>query len=627
MSKNIISCEAVSKAYSEKVICQNQSFGIHENEKIGLIGINGSGKSTILKLLFGIEPVDSGNITFRNDIKINYLQQVPDLNPELTVYEQLYFSEHPQFVRLRKYYDLLKKMEKKPSSNQQEELESLLKEMDAADDWKIEVKAKQYLTKLGLGSENKRISQLSGGQKRKLDLARILMDEPDVLLLDEPTNHLDMDSVEWLEEFLIQFPGIVIFVTHDRYFLDSVSNKIMEVEKGVLRFYEGNYSFYLQKKEDELIDLQRKETRRKAQLQKEMKWLERGAKARTSKPKNHVDRVKELLAKSYLTTDQELNISFQTKRLGKTILEMHNIEKKYDEEPLFQKFSHVFQKKERIGVIGANGCGKTTLLKIITGELEQSKGTIKIGNNTKFAYFKQDEMEWDEEKTALAYVQDAAHFIRTKDGVLHSASEMLNIFLFDGKMQYSKIKTLSGGERKRLYLLRSLMFGSNFIILDEPTNDLDIKTLEVLEDYLDAFDGCLLVVSHDRFFLDRTVDYLFIFKENGIRKFPGNYSDYLLVKRFQKEESEQIEKKEYKKNKPVSTKLTFNEKRELEEIEKQMKALENEQNRMNELIQTKAAVLSPQEFTELTKRQTEVSRDLELLEHRWLILEEKKENE
>jgi ATP-binding cassette subfamily F protein uup len=627
MSKNIISCENISKAYSEKVICQNQSFGIHENEKIGLIGINGSGKSTILKLLNGIEPVDTGNITFRNDIKINYLQQIPNLNPELTVYEQLYFSEHPQFVRLRKYYAFLHQMEKNPSSDLHRDLEFLLKEMDAADDWKIEMKAKQFLTKLGLGSENKIISQLSGGQKRKLDLARILMDEPDVLLLDEPTNHLDMDSVEWLEEFLIQYTGIVIFVTHDRYFLDSVSNKIMEVEKGVIRFYEGNYSFYLQKKEVELVDLQRKETRKKAQLQKELKWLARGAKARTSKPKSHVDRVKELLSKSYLTTDQELNISFQTRRLGKTILELHHIEKKYDEKPLFQKFSHVFQKKERIGIIGANGCGKTTLLKIITGELEQSNGSIKIGNNTTFAYFKQDDIKWDEEKTALAYVQDAAQFIRTKDGVLHSASEMLNIFLFDGKMQHSKIKTLSGGERKRLYLLRSLMFGSNFIVLDEPTNDLDIKTLEVLEDYLDAFDGCLLVVSHDRFFLDRTVDYLFIFEEKGIRKFPGNYSDYLLVKRFQKEESEQNEKKEYKKPKPASTKMTFHEKQELQEIEKRIAMLESDRNEIDELIENKAAILAPAQFTNLTHRLQEISQELELLENRWLILEEKKENE
>lgn len=629
MKENIISIENLHKSFPDKPICKNASFGIHRGDKIGLIGINGCGKSTFLKMLVDREPVDEGKITMRNNLKIGYLPQIPELNQEATIFEQIYFSDNPKFVMLRKYHDLLDNLGKQPEL--QDELAALEQKMIAAGVWEIETRARKYLSILGFEDFTQKVKVLSGGQKRRLDLARMMIDDPDVLILDEPTNHLDIDTIEWFQDFLANFDGSVIFVTHDRYFLDTVSTRIMEIEAGEIRFFDGNYSFYLKQKELLIVDVQRKETRRKAQLSKEMKWLQRGAKARSSKPKNHIDRVKELIDKSYLTTNQDMDISFQSKRMGKTILELNNAGKSYGDKELFQDFNHIFQKMERIGVIGANGCGKTTLLRLITEEVEPDEGKIKQGMNTHFAYFKQDSEDFDKDMSVLDYIRSSADNIRTEDGVLHSASEMLQRFLFEGKMQHSKIRSLSGGERKRLYLLKSLMFGSNFIILDEPTNDLDIQTLEILEDYLDAFRGCLLVVSHDRFFLDRVVDYLFIFEEDKIIKFPGNYSDYLLVKRFKEEEKKELldanklaAKQIEKQTKVPSKRLSFNETRELEQLETKMAELEEENSSLTNEIETNAANLKSDDFSRITSRQQDISDELEELEMRWLELEEKK---
>jgi ABC transport system ATP-binding/permease protein len=608
INKNVISVENLYKEFPGKIICENETFGIHENDKIGLIGINGCGKSTLLKMLSATESPDSGKITFRKNTKIGFLPQIPDLNHELTIYEQIYQSEHPAFALLREFHT------NGGASKTAEEIEAI-------DGWKIEQKAKSYLTKLGFDDFEKKIKVLSGGQKRRIDLARVLMDEPDVLILDEPTNHLDIDTIEWLQNYFAEYKGIILFVTHDRYFLDTVSNKIMEIENGKFRFFSGNYSHYLKQKEILLVDENRKETRRKAQLKKEMKWLMRGARARTSKPKNHLDRVKELIDKSYLTSETEMDISFVNKRLGKSILEIHNVSKSYD-KTLFSNFSHIFQKNERIGIIGANGCGKTTLLKLITKEAESESGKIKIGMNTSFSYFKQEVDDFSKNISVIDYIRGFADNIRTTDGVLHSASEMLQRFLFDGKMQQNKISSLSGGEKKRLYLLKSLMFGSNFIILDEPTNDLDIKTLEILEDYLDAFRGCILVVSHDRFFLDRVTDYLFIFEEDGIRKFPGNYSDYLLVKRYKKEIKQ--ESKPEKVRERTQAKLSYKEKRELESLEAEIPKLENELANLDKRIEEEAANLKAEEFKEITDRQLEIEEKLEEFTERWIELEEMK---
>ena len=626
MSKNLISIEELNKAFSEKLICENSSFGIFENEKIGLVGINGCGKTTLLKLLVGIEPADSGNITFRKGIRVGYLSQIPKLDPEKTIYEEIYFSDHPQFDLLRKYYYILNKLETSTSTTLEEEHHRIIREIEINDAWKIEVKAKSILNKFGFDDINLKISTLSGGQKRRIDLARVLMDEPDILLLDEPTNHLDLDTIEWFQDYLSNYKGTILFVTHDRYFLDAVSDKILEMDNGHVNFFNGNYSYYLRKKEQHDIDIQRKETRRKAQLKKELKWLQRGARARTSKPKDHLDRVKELIDKSYLSENKNLDISFKTKRLGKTILEIRDISKQYNEKVLFNNFNHNFQKLERIGIIGPNGCGKTTLLKCIMEEVDPDNGSIKVGVNTSFSYFQQNIDEFDNKLTVLDYIHEFAHNIRTADGVLHSASEMLKRFLFDGKMQQSKLENLSGGEKKRLYLLRSLMFGNNFIILDEPTNDLDIRTLEILEDYLDAFKGCIIVVSHDRFFLDRVTDHLFIFDDDRIVKFPGNYSDYVLVKKYRDEESKKRNKTVENKKQRVksnSIKLSFNEKREINLIEKEIPQIEDEIFKLNLKIEKEASNLSPTQFKVITNDLEKLQQKLDELESRWLELDEK----
>jgi len=627
LSKNIISIEELNKSFAEKLICKNNSFGIFENEKIGLVGINGCGKSTLLKLLVGIEPADSGKITFRKNIRTGYLPQIPQLDSEKTIYEEIYFSDHPQFDLLRKYYNILKELETEPTPALEKKHHRIIKEIESKDAWKIEIKAKSILDKFGFSDVNQKISTLSGGQKRRIDLARVLMDEPDVLLLDEPTNHLDIDTIEWFQDYLSNYKGTIIFVTHDRYFLDAVSDKIIEMDNGNINFFKGNYSYYLRKKEQQNIDVQRKETRRKTQLKKELKWLQRGARARTSKPKDHLDRVKELIDKSYLSENKELDISFKTKRLGKTILEIRNISKQYDDKILFSNFNHNFQKLERIGIIGLNGCGKTTLLKCIMEEIESDSGSIKVGVNTSFSYFQQYIDEFENNQTVLGYIQEFAHNIRTADGILHSASKMLQRFLFDGKMQQSKLENLSGGEKKRLYLLRSLMFGNNFIILDEPTNDLDIRTLEILEDYLDAFKGCIVVVSHDRYFLDRVTDYLFIFDENRIVKFPGNYSDFLLVKKYRDEEKKKKKNTKFKskkqKIKKLSNKLSFNEKREIKLIEKEMENIEDQISILNTRIEKEASNLSSADFREITNELEKLKIRMDELESRWLELDEK----
>ena len=620
-----MSIEKLSKAFAEKEICFEASFGIHENDKIGLIGINGCGKSTFLKMMVEREQPDSGSITFRKNTKVGYLSQIPELDPELNVYEQIYYSDNPKYKLLRQYYELNAKIQGLQVKPPQllEEQQRLFLEIEAKQGWDIENRARKFLSIFGFEDLSLKTGILSGGQKRRIDLARVLMDDPDLLILDEPTNHLDVDIIEWLQQYLVDFKGIIIFVTHDRYFLDSISNRVMEIENGKIRFYDGNYSFYLQRKEIEKQEVANKENRRQAQLKKEMRWLQRGARARTSKPKNHLDRVKELIDKSYLVSNAELDISFQTQRMGKTILNVKSVSKGYDERLLFEGFSHNFQKLERIGIIGANGCGKTTLLRLIAGEEEPDSGTIKAGLNTKFAYFRQEQRNFDPDQKVIDYIREFAEHIRTMDGGLHSASEMLERFLFDGKMQQSKLKSLSGGEKKRLFLLSSLMFGANFIILDEPTNDLDIRTLEILEDYLDAFQGCILTVSHDRFLLDRVVDYLIIFTKEGIIKFPGNYSDYLLVKRFREEEAAtKIVERKVAREIDRPRKMGYMQKREQAQIEKQMEINAAELEKLVLQIETDAATMGRKDFLENTQKQEAINSEQEILEERWLELQE-----
>lgn len=580
----ILTLEDVSCLYGDKTIIKDVSLGIHAGDKIGIVGINGSGKTTLLRILSTRQKPNTGKITPRKQLKIGYLEQDVDFLPNLTVLQH-----------------------------------TIPVEGEIKEDYFY----KALLSKLGINDYAQLVGTLSGGQRRKADLARVLAMEPDLLVLDEPTNHLDLDTIEWLQNYLASINKAVLFVTHDRYFLDAVCTKIIEIERTKLYYYDGNYSDYVRGKLIRAGDLERKETRRVSQLKKELDWLSRGAKARTSKPKNHVDRVKELLSKSYLISNQELEISFQTDRLGKTILELHQLSKSYGSRSLFEGIDHNFQALERIGIIGANGCGKTTLLKMITGETEPDIGVIKIGLNTHFAYYKQEEDSFDPNKSVYEYIAQYAETIKMADGTKTSASEMLQRFLFDGKMQQTKLSALSGGERKRLYLLKSLMFGANFIIMDEPTNDLDIRSLEILEDYLDAFRGCLLIVSHDRYFLDRVVDYLFIFENGKLRKFAGNYSDYLLVKRFEQEEIEERKSPVVMRPKKIIKGLNYNEQREFDSLEKEISAIELRLSELEAGLSDGSESYTHSDYQQISQEMQELeATHLKLLD-RWLELSEK----
>ncbi|MFO7660782.1 MAG: ABC-F family ATP-binding cassette domain-containing protein [Candidatus Cloacimonadaceae bacterium] len=589
-----ISIEEVSKQIAGRVLFEPVSFGIHQNDRIGLVGVNGSGKSTLIKMLFKLEACTTGEITYRNELTVGYLPQIPELNYNLDVLSQV-LSEA----------DLSKE-----------------------DHWEAEHKAKAILSRLKMQEYEKPVALLSGGQKRKVDLARVMLKKPDVLLLDEPTNHLDLDTIEWLQDYLQSYPGAVLLITHDRYFLDAICNRVLEIEQQKIHIYDGGYSDFVEGQIIRQTDASRKEIRRHAQLKKELDWLKRGAKARTSKPKNHVDRVKELLSKSYLISNQELSISFQTRRLGKTILELHNLSKSYNDKQLFNSIDHNFQPKDRIGIIGPNGCGKTTLLRLMTGEEKPDKGSVKSGLHTQFAYYRQDQEDLNANVSVLDYVNQFADVIKTADGTKFSASEMLKRFLFDGKMQQMKVRSLSGGEKKRLHLLVSLMFGSNFLILDEPTNDLDIRTLEILEDYLDAYHGCIVVVSHDRYFLDRVVDHIFIFENGRIRKFAGNYSDYLLVRRFQAEETAEKEaagsgKKDILRQGRAANALSWKEKQELLALERVIDEGEQETSRLEDKLKNASENLSHTDYKEISDKIESLKEKIAKALERWSELAER----
>jgi ATP-binding cassette subfamily F protein uup len=580
----ILTLEDISCLYGDRTIITDVSFGIHASEKIGIVGVNGCGKTTLLKIISGVLRPNTGTITPRKNLRIGYLEQDPVFLPDISVLQHT---------------------------------------IPVSGEIKEEYFYKSLLNRLGITDYEQATGTLSGGQRRKADLARVLAMEPDLLVMDEPTNHLDLDTIEWLQNFLATTNKAVLFVTHDRYFLDAVSTKIIEIERAKLYFFDGNYSAFVHGKLIRATDVQRKETRRQAQLKKELDWLARGAKARTSKPKNHVDRVKELLSKSYLISNQELDISFQTDRLGKTILELHRLSKSYGSKTLFEGIDHNFQAMERIGIIGANGCGKTTLLKMITGECDPDIGAIKVGVNTHFSYYKQDEDSYNPALSVYEYIAQYAEVLRMADGTKITSREMLQRFLFDGKMQQMKLSALSGGERKRLYLLKSLMFGANFIIMDEPTNDLDIRTLEILEDYLDAFRGCLLIVSHDRYFLDRIVDFLFIFENGHLRKFAGNYSDYLLVKRYEQEDEPEPSAPVVMRPKRITKGLTYNEQREFNQLEKEIESIELRLTELETTLTEEAASLSHSDYHTISTEQQELNTIHQKLLDRWLELSDK----
>lgn len=513
---NLLTIESFSKAYTDRVLFEDASFHIQEGEKIGVIGANGMGKSTLLKVIAGIEETDSGEVIMGNYIKIGYLSQTPVFAPESTVLQAALTG-----IAGAGENEVSKELAGAGENEASKELAGAGPDMAVVSD------AKAMLNRLGLTDFDQPVEELSGGQRKRIALVNTLLEKVDILVLDEPTNHLDNEMARWLEDYLVSYRGAVVMVTHDRYFLDRVVNRIVEVEQGKIYSYPGSYADYVGLKIQRQDMEQATERKRKSILKKELAWLARGARARATKQKAHIQRIEEMLNREGPMEEARVELSSVASRMGRKTIEMKGISKAYDGLTLISDFSYIFLRRDRIGIVGPNGSGKSTLLKILMGETAPDKGTIEIGETIRIGYFAQDNVHMDEDMKAIDYVREVAEYIPTNDGKI-TASALMERFLFDGTMQWSRIGKLSGGERRRLYLMRILMEAPNVLVFDEPTNDLDIQTLNILEDYLDAFDGIVIAVSHDRYFLDRIVNRIFAFEGEGhIQQYEGGYVDYL----------------------------------------------------------------------------------------------------
>ena len=590
---NLLTMEHITKSYTDRILLNDVAFSINENEKIGVIGINGMGKSTLLKVAAGIEPYDSGKISMGNHVKISYLPQTPQFAEDDTVLSA-----------------------------------AIAGNIDELNQWTIEADAKSMLNQLGFTDYEEKVSHMSGGQKKRIALVKALLTPADILVLDEPTNHLDNAMSEWLEDYLIQFRGAILMVTHDRYFLDRVSNRIVEVDKGALYHYPGNYSEFVRLKEERQNIALATEKKRKNLLRTELEWLHRGARARSTKQKAHIDRIKAMQEMKDIQEEKQVAMDSVVTRMGNKTIELSHISKAYGSKVLIQDYNYIFLKNDRIGIIGPNGCGKSTLLKIIDGILEPDTGSVNVGQTIKIGYFSQENEYMDESLRVIDYVKEVGEYITTSDGKI-TAAQMLENFLFDGTMQWSKIEKLSGGEKRRLYLLRVLMSAPNVLILDEPTNDLVIQTLTILEDYLDRFDGIVIVVSHDRYFLDRTVRRIFAFEGNGvIRQSEGGYSDYLIRLELEKPEEElpaSVKKDERKADSKKSwkggekkLKFSFKEQREFETIDDDIAALEEKIETADAEILKNAT--NSAKLAELMAEKESLEQQLEEKMDRWVYL-------
>ena len=572
---NLITLDKITKSYSEKMLLNNVSLGINEGDKVGVIGLNGAGKSTLLKIAAGKDEFFDGTITKGKDVRIEFLSQNTDYDENSTVLEQVFKGDNPEMRLLREYEGILEEIANKPEDLKlSEKLITLQGKIDSMNLWNLESEAKAILTRLGIMNYHLKMSNLSGGQKKRVFLASALISPCDLLILDEPTNHLDSESIEWLEEYLNGRKGALLMITHDRYFLDRVSNKIVELDRGKLYEYEGNYSSFLEKKAERLEIESAMEEKRQKLIVKELKWVRRGAKARTTKQKARLQRFDDLVNTEYIEARPDIEMPFVGTRLGKKTIELIDISKKFDDKVLLSHFNYNFLKTDRVGIVGNNGIGKTTLTNIIRGALKPDSGEVEVGDTVKIATFTQDDSHMDLSMRAIDYIKEGGETIPTEDGTKITASALAERFLFDGILQYTPIEKLSGGERRRLHLLRVLMEAPNVLILDEPTNDLDIETLKILEDFIDEFVGIVIVVSHDRYFLDRICNKIFALKGNGIiNTYHGNYSDYLIYNEIEEIKAKEAAKgketsvkKEYVKAKDERPKFTFKEQKEFETI-------------------------------------------------------------
>ena len=624
-----ITIEHVSKTYGEKTLFHDISFVISEKERVGLIGVNGTGKSSLLKLIAGLDSADEGNFICSKEYQISYLAQHPDLNPDLTILEQIFAGDAPVFQLLKNYELTLLQLNEQPENQGiQEKLFELQKKMDSLDAWDVSTNAKTILTKLGLEDFNLKIGVLSGGQKKRVALAQVLIQSPDLLILDEPTNHLDFDSVKWLEDYLSRYPGAILLVTHDRYFLDRVTNRIFELDGGNLYSYKGNYAAFLEAKaireENEAATIDKQ----KNLFRQELEWIRRGAKARSTKQKARIQRFDQLDEElSSVKSKEKLDISLKGSRLGKQVFELKDASKRYENRVIIDQFDLLVKPGDRIGIIGKNGTGKSTLLNILSGRIPLDSGQRVIGQTVKVAYYTQESGDMDENKRMIEYLNETAQIVETTDGKTISSTQMLERFLFPSYTHGTLIRKLSGGERRRLYLLKILMQEPNVLLLDEPTNDLDTQTLTVLEDYLEEFAGVVITVSHDRYFLDKVVEQLIILEGSGkIGSFYGNYSEYLeqLSQKPEKGKSEvkakgvpPIQEKSKKK------KMSYNEQREFETIEDDITGVEKRLEEIaKELNDTGSNFEKAQE---LMNEEVELNEKLEHMMERWTYLTEKSE--
>ncbi|CDM94556.1 MULTISPECIES: ABC-F family ATP-binding cassette domain-containing protein [Limnospira] len=639
---NILTLQSVQKDFGTKEILRDANLNLGVMDKVGLIGTNGSGKSTLLKMIVGSEHIDGGQLWVNPKIKLIYLPQQPELDENNTVLEQVFADSGDKLHLIQEYEELSLKIAKFPDDESlMTRFSEIMQRMDASNAWELETQAKIILTKLGIEDFDAKIGSLSGGYRKRIALAAALLREPDVLLMDEPTNHLDAMSVEWLQDYLNSYRGALFLITHDRYFLDRVTNRIIEIDRGDLYTYSGNYSYYLEKKaemEDVAVSQQHKH---KGVLRRELEWLKRGPKARSTKQKARIQRIEEMQDVEFKSTLGKVEISTPGRRIGKKVIELKDIAKSYDDKTLIKDFTYTFNPQDRVGIIGSNGVGKSTLLDLITGRVEPDSGTVEIGSTIHIGYFDQhcDNLleAMNENQRVIDYLKEVAEYVTTADGTQITASQMLERFLFPPAQQYAPLNKLSGGEKRRLFLLRVLMEAPNVLILDEPTNDLDVQTLSVLEEYLEEFNGCAIVVSHDRYFLDRTVDMIFAFESQGVlRQYPGNYSVYLDYKQAEevaKAQSQQMQVEatpsqpepekspRYSWGKDGRRKLSSKEKREYENLEKEIAKLEEKKQQLEaELYQASSTSVS--RVQELHQQVESLTVEIDQATERWMELAE-----
>ncbi len=621
---NIITVENISKNFGEKKLFEEVTLTLLDTDKIGIIGINGTGKSTLLKVIAGVIPSDTGSVQRVGNARIMYLSQEPDFNEELTVLDQVFSGDIEELRTLRAYEEALRKTEKDPLNKKfQEELIKLTGKMDALDTWSLESEAKTILTKLGITEFDKKIGELSGGQKKRVAMATSLITPSDLLILDEPTNHIDNDTVAWLEGYLKDRRGALLMVTHDRYFLERVTNRILEIDRGSVYSYPVNYSKFLEMKAMRQGLQEVADRKRKKLLESELAWIRKGAKARTTKQKARIDRFEDLKNQEAYTEGSDVEIKTVSSRLGKKIIEISSISKAYEDLILMKDFSYNVLKDDRIGIIGENGIGKSTFLKMIAGLIDPDSGNIEIGETVKIAYLSQEYTIMDEEMRVIEFIKEAAEIIDTEDGKV-TASQMLETFLFPPEEQWTKISRLSGGEKRRLMLLRILMEKPNVILLDEPTNDLDIATLSVLEDYLESFPGAVITVSHDRYFLDRVAEKIFSFEGDGrVQILFGNYSDYEEKKALKDKEEESKKDKASTvkpRNKEKSRKFSYKEQREFEGIDARIADLEQKMEDVDGKIEKFATDF--EKLNRLMEEKNGIEKELEEAMERWTYLNE-----